>query len=88
MEKYCIFAFSSRTESIRFFNLLKAAAVPAMIINLPRMLNLGCGLSVKISCAYFNAAADIYGRNAFRTFLGAYEITVGGGRGSARRIMS
>lgn len=38
--------------------------------------------------AYFNAAADIYGRNAFRTFLGAYEITVGGGRGSARRIMS
>lgn len=88
MEKYYVFAFSARTESMRFFDRVKRAGVPAVIINTPRIITLGCGLSVKIPPRYYHSALDLFDRSSYGTFLGVYEINGVGGRNTARRIFS
>lgn len=88
MEKYYVFAFSARTESMRFFEILKRRGVQSAIINTPRIITLGCGLSVKVYSRSYRAAVSAFGDGSYRTFLGAYEITVIGGRSSARRVFN
>lgn len=88
MEKYCVFAFSSRTESMKFFNMLKRARIAAEITGTPRAVGLGCGLSVRVSVSVFAQAASVMTRGAFATFLGAYELRRSGAGYNVRRILT
>lgn len=75
---YLIFAFRSRTQSIRFHGELRARGVDAMLINTPRDVSVGCGLSVKLSEQYLSAALGLERSMGLNTFLGAFRVTVNG----------
>jgi len=47
MEEYFIAVFKSRTQTLKFYDVLRQNGVCAGIINTPRQVSLGCGLSVK-----------------------------------------
>lgn len=88
MEVYYVFAFSERTESMKFFEKLRKVGVYSAIINTPRATSLGCGLSVRVSPRNFRAAVSAFRSNEYRSFLGAYEITRAERGSVARRVMS
>ena len=44
---YLIFAFRSRAQSMKYYNELKKTGVNCALINTPREISVGCGLSVK-----------------------------------------
>lgn len=88
MDKYYVFAFSSRTDSMKFFQLLKGSGVYAQMINTPRIISLGCGLSVKVAPSYFAKSARLFRRQDYSSFLGAFEIDGSYRGGYARRVLS
>ncbi|MCL2675198.1 MAG: DUF3343 domain-containing protein [Firmicutes bacterium] len=45
---YYIFAFRSRTGAMRFFEALNRERIVASLINTPKGIGIGCGLSVKV----------------------------------------
>lgn len=49
-----IIAFKSRTESMSFSDYLARGGVSALLINTPRELSVGCGLSVSVDERYLN----------------------------------
>ncbi len=87
MEVYYVFAFSERTESMKFFEKLRRRGVYSSLVNTPGVISLGCGLSVRLNRSNFSAACALFTPSEYRTFLGAYEITRDGGRSSARRVL-
>ena len=69
---YYIFSFRSRNQSIGFFETVSRAGVGAKIINTPRAISIGCGLSVKVCASDIDAAQALLDRCACDTFLGLF----------------
>lgn len=58
---YYIAVFTSRTETIRFNEILNRNNVSSQVINTPREASVGCGVSVKFSPQDFENVKRIYG---------------------------
>lgn len=83
---YVIFAFRSRTQSMSFHERLTRRGVRSALINTPREVSVGCGLSVKLGRENFETAAAVQKESGLNTFLGAYLISTDGRRLVAERI--
>lgn len=88
MNHYYVFAYSSRTETMQFYRLLSQNRIPCQIINTPRAITLGCGLSVRVAPQYYGSAASLFARSSNQSFLGAYDIIMENGVVKTRRVIS
>jgi len=69
---YYIFSFRSRNQSIGFFECLSRAGIGAKIINTPRAISIGCGLSVKVCASDIDNASELLDGRVYDTFLGLF----------------
>lgn len=78
--------FNSRTDTMRFYSLIKKFNGFCSIINTPHSLARSCGISVKISGNQVTIAKQIIANNNFNTFNGIYEINIVNNKDIVRRI--
>lgn len=70
-----IFSFRSRTQSMKFYDMLREENIPSKIINTPREVSVGCGLSVMVNDSSLTEARRVFGYTLYDTFLGLFQIT-------------
>lgn len=83
-----IVAFSSRNDSISFCDLVRKKGFPATLINTPRELSIGCGLSVSIEDRHI---IDIRKQLLiltphYRSYMGTFKVNKVGSRSSVIKI--
>ncbi len=71
--RYIIVMFTSRTDTMRFYNIIKNQGF-CSIINTPHSLSRSCGISVKISPNIISIAQKIIYNNNFSSFKGIFEL--------------
>ena len=71
--KVIIAVFRSRTETMKFYNLLGKSGVACEIISTPREAKVGCGLSVKFDGRYLSSVNKLLPRYGFKSFVSFYE---------------
>lgn len=69
---YYLVVFRSRSETMKFVNILNSYGVVVSIVNTPRQLSVSCGISAKIQTSCLSFAKDILKRRQFYTFAGIY----------------
>ena len=69
---YYIFSFRSRNQSIGFFEAAVEAGISAKIISTPRVISIGCGLSVKVCVRDISKAERLLSLSGYNTFLGIF----------------
>ncbi|MCL2848172.1 MAG: DUF3343 domain-containing protein [Firmicutes bacterium] len=69
---YYIFAFRSRSESMGFYQRLNSLGIETKLISTPRIISIGCGLSVKVGTEYLETASDSLNACSVSTFLGVF----------------
>lgn len=72
--KYLIVMFTSRTDTLKFYNILKNYNGFCSIINTPHTLSRSCGISVKISNNQLVIAQNIVKSTRFASFKGIFEL--------------
>ena len=73
-----IFSFRSRSAAMNFYDVLRCEGVRGTIVNTPRELGLGCGLSVRVEQNNFEAARRVLGTFRSERFAGVYSVNVRG----------
>lgn len=74
--KYIIVMFNVRSDTMRFYNLIKKFNGFCSIVNTPHSLSRSCGISIKISNNQLNLAKQLISSNNFSSFKGIYEINI------------
>ena len=69
---YYIFSFRSRSQSISFFDKITKKGYNVKLINTPRVVSVGCGLSVKINANCIDEIILLFDKDSFDTFLGLF----------------
>lgn len=69
---YIIAVFNSRSQTMLFYNKLKAKKVACSIINNPKVTNITCGICVKFYATNLNEARAIINNNT-SGFAGFYK---------------
>lgn len=69
---YIIAVFRSRTESIRFSDALNGQGVATSLVNTPREVMIGCGVSVRLDVKHKNIAQLILNKISAHSFVGFY----------------
>lgn len=72
---YTVVVFSSRSETMQFYNIIKKYGLFCSIINTPRSLASSCGISTKIDYRLISPAKKIINPYSFSTFRGIFKIT-------------
>ncbi len=75
-----IIAFKARSDSLKFSELLRKGGVPSTIINTPRELSVGCGLSVSVEQKYRDYALKALMAFDKTTYIGTYQLMKSGAR--------
>jgi hypothetical protein len=73
---YLVVVFSSRNDTIKFYNILKNYSGFASIINTPHSLSRSCGISIKIGNNLLYIAQNILSTNKFLSFKGIFEMNI------------
>ncbi len=73
--KYLIVVFTSRNDTMQFYNILKSYNTYCSIINTPRLLARSCGISVKIVGGNLDLAKQIISSRKFSTFKGIFKLS-------------
>lgn len=84
--KYTIVMFSSRSDTMRFYSLIKKFNQFCSVINTPHSLSKSCGISVKISNTLINTSRQLIASNNFSSFKGIFEINIVNNRDIPTRI--
>ncbi|MBQ3213911.1 MAG: DUF3343 domain-containing protein [Clostridia bacterium] len=69
---YYLVVFRSRSETMKFANLLSSYGYKTAFVNTPRQLSVSCGISAKIEKSSLIIAREILNRRQFYTFAGIY----------------
>ena len=80
MEDYAIAAYCSRTQVLQLEAALKREGVGCQVINTPREVALGCGLSVRFDLNHVEAVRRVIDRLPHGGLIGMYRVNTGGGR--------
>lgn len=72
--------FRSRSQAIDCNARLRAAGVPAALINTPREANIGCGLSIKVPQNMLARVQTIVRKANYSAFYGFYRMQTSYGR--------
>ena len=83
---YVIVAFRSRNQTAKMYEIFSSNGVPSKIINTPREVNVGCGISVKFDESFFEKAKMLANRYPQPSFVGFFKIFISGSRYVAKRI--
>lgn len=67
-----LFAFRSRTQTMKLFDLLRSNGIECEIINTPREVSASCGLSVSTQPDALQRALDIYKYYHPDTLIGVF----------------
>ena len=83
---FIIVAFSSRTDAIKFKEMVVKKGLQAILVPTPKEANVGCGLSVKIY--YSNAVfiKELIKTTCFLSVVGVFHVFVRGGNSFIRVI--
>ena len=84
--KYIIVMFTSRNDTMRFYNIIKKLNGFCSIINTPHSLSRSCGISIKIGTNLINNATQIIKNNNFSSFKGIFEIDLSNSQALPRKI--
>lgn len=78
--EYVIVAFRSRSNTVKFNEILNRNNIPSEIISTPKEVGIGCGLSVKLSLNYLAVARKAVKMVKLNSFAGIFLVKrVGGG---------
>lgn len=66
--------FRSRSQAIDCNARLRAAGIPAGIVNTPREANIGCGLSIKLTQSSYGLAKKIISAGGYSAFYGFLKV--------------
>lgn len=69
---YFIVVFRSRSETMKFANILNSYGFKSAFVSTPRKISVSCGISVKIEPKGLQVAKEILKRRQFYTFGGIY----------------
>ncbi len=72
---YILSVFTSRNETLYFFNMLRKNNIYADIINTPHELGNACGISVRFGVNNLQLARTLLYSKPFRSFYGFFKIT-------------
>ncbi len=84
--QYVIVAFRSRNQTAKMYEIFTSNGVPSKIINTPREVNVGCGISVRFDESFLEKAKMLANRYPQPSFVGFFKIFISGGRYLAKRI--
>lgn len=71
---FIIASFRSRTQAAKFENLLKRNKIPCTLINTPREISVGCGVSVKFPEGYMNSVKRLLQTIDPQSYAGLFRI--------------
>ncbi|MDE6597766.1 MAG: DUF3343 domain-containing protein [Clostridia bacterium] len=74
--------FRSRAQAIDCNTRLKMFGVPSALVNTPKEVNIGCGLSVKIPQTMLARAKQIIANGRYSAFYGYFTMKSPYGRGA------
>ena len=77
---YIIIAFRSRSQTMRFGEVLRARGINYEIVNTPRQAYIGCGLSIKTNKKYLSLIKGLVSYVNFSSFAGIFAPVYVGGR--------
>lgn len=69
---YFIIVFRSRSETMKFANILNSYGLKTAFVSTPRKISVSCGISVKIETKALQISKEILKRRQFYTFGGIY----------------
>ena len=84
--EYVAVAFRSRSETVKFSEILRRYGVYNEIINTPKEAGVGCGLSVKISTAQVLSAKKAVAVFGFKSFAGFFLVKTNAGKRIVKSI--
>ncbi|MBQ8522094.1 MAG: DUF3343 domain-containing protein [Clostridia bacterium] len=84
--KYLIVMFSSRTDTMHFYSIIKKFNGFCSVVNTPHSLSRSCGISIKISNNQLVVAQQILKNNKFSSFKGIFEIDMTNANSIPKRI--
>jgi hypothetical protein len=70
--------FRSRSEAVRFYEMLIGYRVPSKIMNTPSSAGIGCGLSVKMFSKDMSKAKVVIERGKFNSVAGFFYLSQNG----------
>ncbi|MFA5449320.1 MAG: DUF3343 domain-containing protein [Clostridia bacterium] len=65
-------AFSSRSEALRLYNALNERRIAAVVLDTPKRIGKGCGLSVAFNACFRHTAEEIIRLLRLKTLIGFY----------------
>ena len=75
--EYYIAVFKSRNQTMKYYNTLKAERVRCEIVNTPRQVSLGCGLSVRFEAGALSRALSVLRRLNLYSYGGMFAVSQG-----------
>ena len=84
--KYLVVMFTSRNDTLTFYNMLKKYNGFYSIINTPHSLSRSCGISIKIGYNLASIAIQIAKNNHFSSFKGIFEIDISNPNSTPKNI--
>lgn len=73
---YILGVFTSRNETLYFFNMLKEKGCYCDIISTPNDLGKTCGISVRFTESCLTLAYTLMQNQPFRTFFGFFKVSL------------
>lgn len=84
--KYIVVVFSSRSDTMQFYNIIKRYGLYCSVINTPRSLSASCGVSTKIDARLINQSMQIINTMHSTTFKGIFEVSILNKKEQIKRI--
>ena len=84
--EYLIVSFRSRSSTVKFSEILLRNNIPCEIVNTPKEVGIGCGLSAKISQKHVMIAKKIVKMASLSSFVGVFSVKTLGGRTHIKSI--
>ncbi len=75
--EYYIAVFKSRNQTMKYYNTLKGERVRCEIVNTPRQVSLGCGLSVRFESGALSRALAVLRRLNLYSYGGMFAVSQG-----------
>lgn len=70
--EYIVIAFRSRAHTVKFYDMLQSNGLYCEIINTPKQVGVGCGLSVKINTGGLIPVKKMLKKTSLSSFAGLF----------------
>jgi len=85
-DTYGVAAFRSRQQVLRFDQMLREKGIPSRVINTPRGVSKGCGVSVSFPTQYIDQAKQLQHTTHVNSLIGFYQGDGQNGRHAVRPV--